>query len=88
MNFVLMFGRHEWALALVDLLGTLIRTRIGTLIRALNFLNTEYSDYTDRTLALVALLETLIRTRIGTLIRTLIFLNTEYSDYTDRTLAR
>lgn len=34
-------------LALVALLETLIRTRIGTLIRTLIFLNTEYSDYTD-----------------------------------------
>ena len=47
MNFVLMFGRHEWALALLALPGTLIRTRIGTLIRTLIFLNTEYSDYTN-----------------------------------------
>jgi len=39
MNFVLMFGRHEWALALLALPETLI----GKLF----FLNTEYSDYTD-----------------------------------------
>lgn len=65
MNFVLMFGRHEWALALFALPETLI----GKLF----FFDHGILGLHGRALALVALLETLIRTRIGTLIRTLIF---------------